>query len=166
MPQWTYVTIYLEAETRRAQQNELRKQNKTQMAKHGKLPTKWTEQKDSFNKFYLVVRHSFRNFLESLLVSKPTTNSKFDETLFCNLLKVIIKPLPDSQNFITRACTNIAIWWCSLVWYACLMCVCHCNSLGNQPIWHFCVLTKPISNRLRHQLVWPRWGQHFNFSPK
>ena len=40
MPQWTYVTFYLEAETPRAQQNELRKQSKTQMAKHGKLPMK------------------------------------------------------------------------------------------------------------------------------
>ena len=43
MPQWTYVTIYLEAETPRAQQNELRKQNKTlktQIAKRDKLPTK------------------------------------------------------------------------------------------------------------------------------
>ena len=40
MPQWTYVTIYLEVETPSAQQNEWRKQNKTQMAKHGKLPTK------------------------------------------------------------------------------------------------------------------------------
>ena len=124
------------------------------------------EQKDSFNKFYLVVGYSFRNYLESWLVSKPTTNSKFGATLFCKLLKVIIKPLPDSQNFITRACTNTAIWWCSFVWCRCLICVCRCNSLENQPIWHFCDLTKPISNRLRHQLVWPSWGQHFNFSPK
>ena len=45
--------------------------------------------KDSFDKFYIVVGYSFRNYLENLLVSKSITNSQFGATLFCKLLKVI-----------------------------------------------------------------------------